>query len=106
MVAVRLVELHLVFVGGDLGKPVGVGGVITAAVHPDPAVGADPFRAAANVGIAAGDDHGDVLGVLQGDTVLGAGVPDGIARREVAVAFDLRRAATVQVHAPIDRKST
>ena len=101
MVVVGLVELHLVAVVRDFANQSSVGGVIAAAVHPDPAVGADPFRAAANVVIAAGDDHGDVLGVLQLDAIFGAGVPDGVGGRELAVAFDLRGAAVVHVHAPM-----
>src|SRR5256885_12119142 len=52
-------------------------------VHPDPTVGTDPFGPAADVRMPAGDDQRDVLRILARDAVLGAGVPERVAGREV-----------------------
>ena len=68
-----------------------------AAIDPDPAVGADPLGAAANVRMSASDDQGDVSWILGRDAVLGAGVPNCIGRRKLARALDFERADLVVV---------
>src|SRR4051812_38809413 len=83
------VELDLVLIWGNLGKPIQVRGIESAAVHPDPTISANPFCAAADIIVAAGDDHGDVIGILQVDAVLGAGIPNRVRGGEITVAFDL-----------------
>ena len=68
-----------------------------AAVYPDPAVSADPLGAIPDVRVPAGDDHRNVVGILAGNAVLGAGVPQGVLGRELANSLDFQRANRVVV---------
>lgn len=84
----------------NVANPLLVGGVDGAAVNPDPAVGADPFRAALNIAVSSGDDDFDIAGILAFDAVLGGGVPDlvfagklGGGRKPRAGSRPRRRAA-------------
>src|SRR4029077_8633035 len=78
-----------------------IGGLETAAVHPDPAFGANPFGARFDVVVPAGNDHGDVVRVGEFNAVFRAGVPQRVRRGKLAVAFNLRGAGEVGVHAPV-----
>src|SRR5258708_200350 len=82
-------------------KPINIGSVKRAAVHPHPAVGSDPFSAVTDVGMSSGDRHGDVAGIFESDAILGASIPDGVFRREFADAFDLRGTVVVEVESPM-----
>src|SRR5438093_797192 len=44
--------------------PFRIGSVEPAAIHPNPAIAADPFGTAADVWVAAGDDHCHVLWIF------------------------------------------
>src|SRR5438105_2967735 len=65
------------------------------AVHPDPAVFADPLRAAADVGMASRDDEFDVVGIAAFDPILGSAVPYRVLGRELGVGRDFNRANRV-----------
>src|ERR1035441_8736928 len=106
-------EIALVIVGDrefDLAQwfrqlldvfPVCVGRLERAPVYPYPAFGSDPFRATANVLVAAGNGHRDVFGILQFDAIFGAGVPDRIDRREFAITFNLHRPRVIEAAPPM-----
>lgn len=66
-----------------------LGRLESAAIDPYPAVRADPLCAAANIAVPAGNDHGDIVWILQVGAVFGAGVPDGVLGREFALGLDL-----------------
>src|SRR2546426_12217137 len=87
LVIIRAIELDLVFGFRNLLEHFQVRGIEAAAIDPNPAISANPFCAAADIVMSAGDDHRHIVGILAGDAVLGAGVPDGIAWRELAGAF-------------------
>src|SRR5438876_2345703 len=72
------------------------------AIHPDPAVGTDPFGAAPDVTMSTSDGHRHVVGILAGDAMLRACVPNGIAGWELSGALDFQRTASlVAVHPPV-----
>src|ERR1051325_6092683 len=80
MMIVGLIELHLAHLFGQLFviAPVLVRGIECATVHPDPAISADPFGAAADIRMPASDRHHDVLRIFEFDAILVAGVPYAI----------------------------
>src|SRR5258706_1825772 len=96
----RMVELNLPFIF-RLGEPIHIGSFVPSPVHPDPAIGADPFSAAPNIRISTCNRHSDVLWIFKGDAVLGASVPDSVLWRELAYTFDLGRAVVVEVEPPM-----
>src|SRR4030043_1831903 len=71
-----------------------------APVDMAPAVLADPFGAAADIRVAAGNDHGRPVDVLGGDAVAEGAVVD-TARRELAAALDFDRPGEFPAHAPV-----
>src|SRR5258708_39624215 len=86
LVIVRFVERDRSFAFGQFPEPIHIRGVVASTVHPDPAVGPDPFGAAANVRVAPGQSQRDVLGILADNAILSAGVPHRIRRRKLARA--------------------
>ncbi len=100
---VRYVKLHFAqFIGQVvIIAPFFVGGLEGAAVHPDPALGAGPLNAAADIREAAGNRHGDMAGILQLDPVFGGGVPDRAPGRELAPPLQLVRSGVVEAAPPM-----
>src|SRR6187549_2044893 len=98
-----VIELYLAQIFGKVFGflPFGIGSVKAAAVHPDPTVRANPFGSTSNVGMSARNRHRDILGILQFDSIFRAGVPDRVGGRENSLAFDLGRAGTITIHAPV-----
>src|SRR5438105_7806549 len=88
LVIVRFVEGHLAFIFRQFPEPIDVRRIVSAPVHPDPAIGPNPFRSAFDVRMPAGNDHRDVVRILAGDAILGASIPNRVFRWELADAFD------------------
>ena len=76
----RFGRLHLLLPAAVGFPPFFVGRFKTAAIDRNPAVFADPLRAALDIAVAAGDDHFDVVGILALDAILARRVPDGVLR--------------------------
>src|ERR1051326_8982153 len=96
------IKLNLIHVPWNLPEPIHVRGIVSPTVHPNPAFGADPFCAAANVAIATGDNHRDIIRILATDAIFGTCVPNRIWRRELTGAFDFgRTACLVAIQAPV-----
>ena len=81
------------------GRPSGIRRIKSAPVHPDPAVGPDPFCPHHDFRIAACDCHPDVHGIMSDflaiaafDHVFRRGVPYRIRGRKLPMAFNFRRA--------------
>src|SRR5581483_11937874 len=81
--------------------PFRIRGVELAAVHPYPAIRADPFRPAFDFRIPAGDDHRDVIGILEFNAIFRASVPNRVLGRKLAVPFDFRRSRAVEIQTPM-----
>ena len=84
-------QILLLFALLDFLDPVRVGRLELAAVDRDPAVGADPLRAALDIAMASRDDQLDLVGVLAVDAIFRGRVPDRVLRREVGGGGDFER---------------
>ena len=98
-----MVELDLAQILRQLlhGFPFSGGSIEPAAIDPNPSISANPFGAALDFGVTAGNGHGDVFGIGQVDAVFGCGVPNGVLWRKFAGAFNFHWAAIVEVESPM-----
>ena len=78
-----------------------LGRIESASIHPHPTVCADPLGAAADVVVAACDDHGDIVRVFQIGAVFRASIPDGVFGREFALGLDFTRSHVVEIQSPM-----
>src|SRR5260370_269850 len=71
-------------------------------VHPNPAIGTDPFGAHFDSRMIVGNCHGDIIWVFERDPIFRTGVPNRIVRWELTCAFDFQRSpAAVAIHSPM-----
>src|SRR4051794_7674912 len=98
---IRPVELYLISIFRDLCEPIYVGSVVGSTIHVDPTFCADPFSALFDIGMAAGNCHGDVARVLQSDTVFCTRIPESVGCGKFAMAFDLRGSGIVKIETPM-----
>jgi multidrug efflux pump subunit AcrB len=103
MMIVRRVELNFAQLSGKVFAtfPLGVRDVESVAVDPYPAFGADPLGSHLDVGISAGDGHGDASRIFQFEAVMLRGVPNGVGWRKLATAFHLQRPSVVEIQSPM-----
>src|SRR4051794_6747664 len=99
----RGVELHLAQLSGEVLAllPRRVGAVKSLAIHPYPALGANPLHAGLDVFMPSGNGHRDALRIFQFETVFRSAVPHGIGGRQFAAAFYFQRTRAVEVETPV-----
>src|ERR1041385_6797607 len=98
---VGLVKFDFVLVVGNFREPIDIRGIVANTIDPDPALSADPFGAAFDIGVSTSDSHLNVFGIFTRDPIFGAGVPDCVARREFALPLDFRRSFVIEIEPPM-----
>src|SRR5438093_211848 len=95
LMIVRTVQFDLVFFLGNLLEPIQIRGIKVSSINPHPTISADPFCTHLNIVVASGDCHNHFFWILAGDSVLAAGVPNCVARRELTGSLNFRWAPFV-----------